>query len=234
MASRLVSDAERGDQRRLQGDEQEQEAEREHDADHERRLRGERLLEVVVLGRRRRRRAPRPAAPRGAGRSCGRRPGSTGRRSGSPGSATRPLPPGCGGETRAMPGSRAATAATAAALARAGRRSGARRARRRRTPAAPARSRPASASLRRDDLDRGHAGLQPEDRQREQHEDRASPPGRRGAGGARAARPSGRSARERCSPECTQRQRRARRPSGRASPARRAAASASRRARRRR
>ena len=50
MASRLVSDAERGDQRRLQRDEQEQEAEREHDADHERRLRGERLLEVVVLG----------------------------------------------------------------------------------------------------------------------------------------------------------------------------------------
>ncbi len=46
-----MSDAERGDQRRLQRDEQEQEAEREHDADHERRLRGERLLEVVVLGR---------------------------------------------------------------------------------------------------------------------------------------------------------------------------------------
>ena len=43
-------DAERGDQRRLERDEQEQEAEHEHDADDERRLRGERLLEVVVLG----------------------------------------------------------------------------------------------------------------------------------------------------------------------------------------
>ena len=43
-------DAEGGNQRRLQRDQQEQEAEGEDDADHERRLRGERLLEVAVLG----------------------------------------------------------------------------------------------------------------------------------------------------------------------------------------
>ena len=79
MASRFVSDAERGDQRRLQRDEQEQEAEREHDADHERRLRGERPLEVVVLGRgaaderlRRQRRAePVDRAPDGRARGIG-------------------------------------------------------------------------------------------------------------------------------------------------------------------
>ena len=65
--------AERGDQRRLQGDEQEQEAEREHDADHERRLRRERLLEVVVLGGGAADERAGREARRGAGRSCGRR-----------------------------------------------------------------------------------------------------------------------------------------------------------------
>ena len=43
-------DAEGCEQRRLQGDQQEEEAEDEHDADHERRLGRQCLLEVVVLG----------------------------------------------------------------------------------------------------------------------------------------------------------------------------------------
>ena len=50
MASRLVRTPSAAISGACSGDEQEQEAEREHDADHERRLRGERLLEVVVLG----------------------------------------------------------------------------------------------------------------------------------------------------------------------------------------
>ena len=44
-----MSDAEGGDQRRLQSDEQQQEAEREHNPDYEGRLARKRLLEVVVL-----------------------------------------------------------------------------------------------------------------------------------------------------------------------------------------
>ena len=91
-------DAERGDQRRLQRDEQEQEAEREHDADHERRLRRERLLEVVVLGGGAADERAVPAARRGAGRSCGRRRAA--RRIGVRDRLDRARgrsPPGCGG-----------------------------------------------------------------------------------------------------------------------------------------
>ena len=42
--------ADGGDHRRLQGDQQKREPERQHDADHQRRLPGQRALEVVVLG----------------------------------------------------------------------------------------------------------------------------------------------------------------------------------------
>ena len=109
-------DAERGDQRRLEGDEQEQEAEREHDADHERRLRGERLLEVVVLGH-------------GAADQSSRRQGSAEPVDRVSDGGVRwigvrhrldqrePVArPAGAARRRAMPGSRPAAAATAAAL----------------------------------------------------------------------------------------------------------------------
>ena len=92
---------------------------------------------------RRRRRAPARAGRSGAGRSCARRRGWTGPRSGSPGSAASPPPPGCAGETAAIPGSRRATACGGGARRGGARRSAACRARRGRTPAAPARSRSA-------------------------------------------------------------------------------------------
>ena len=109
--------------------------------------------------RRRRRRARRRAAPRGAGRSCGRRPRSRGRRSGSPGSSASPPRPGCGGVTRAMPGSCVRRRPTAAASPRG-------RDDLERAGGAGAegllhlRVADARGVAGRDDLDRRHAGLQ--------------------------------------------------------------------------
>ena len=104
--------AERGDQRRLQGDEQEQEAEREHDADHERRLRGERLLEVVVLGRGAADERARAAARSGAGRSCCPTAVLDGSAFGTAWTSARPPPPGWAGETGRCRDRARATAAT--------------------------------------------------------------------------------------------------------------------------
>ena len=160
-------DAERGDQRRLQRDEQEQEAEREHDADHERRPRRERLLEVVVLGGgaadERARRAAR-AQP------VDRRPTAAARRVGVGIACTsaRPFPPGLGGETRRCRGRARGAAATAASRAR---RDDLERARRARAEGLlHLRVADAGAVVLGHDLDRGHAGLQAEHRQREQDE----------------------------------------------------------------
>ena len=113
VGEQVRDDAERGDQRRLQRDEQEQEAEREHDADHERRLRAERRLEVVVLGDC----AADERAPAGASRAQpvdGRRrpPGRRDPASARPGRArARRSSLGMGGITSAMPGSLPACAA---------------------------------------------------------------------------------------------------------------------------
>ena len=77
-------DAERGDQRRPQRDQEQEEAQDEDDADDERRFRDERLLEIVVRLPPRRR-APSPAVRRADGRSFVRSLRSTGRSSVSPG-----------------------------------------------------------------------------------------------------------------------------------------------------
>ena len=115
VGEQVGEDAERGDQRRLQRDQEQQEAEREHDADHERRLGGERLLEVVVLGRgaaderpgRQRRAQPVDRAADARARRVGSRR-RLHQREAVPARLRRRA-------TRAMPGSRRATAAAALA-----------------------------------------------------------------------------------------------------------------------
>ena len=161
--------AERGDQRRLQRDEQEQEAEGEHDPDHERRLRGERLLEVVVLRR--------GAADERSRAGAFERSRSIvwptavldGSALGMAWMSASPLPPDCAVRRRRCRDRARATVATAAALRLGG----------------DDLECPGGADAERllhlrvadprrvvggDDLDRGHAGLQPEHRQREQDE----------------------------------------------------------------
>ena len=136
--------ADGGDDRRLQRDEQQQEAEAEDDADDQRRLGRQQLLEVVVLGDR--------AADQRAGGQRRSRSRSIvaptalddGSASGSPARARRRRHPGPRGMTWAMPGSALATAATRCGVALCARRSGARPARPGRTPAGPACSRCAS------------------------------------------------------------------------------------------
>ena len=135
--------AEGGDQRRLQRDEQEQEAEDEHDADHERRLRRERLFEVVVLGG--------GAADERPGGQGGAEPVDRAADALLDGSAfgvawisASPLPPSCGAARRGDARIAACDRCDTARPRRVARRSGARRARRRRRPAAPACSRCAS------------------------------------------------------------------------------------------
>ena len=163
-------DAERGDQRRLQRDEQEQEAEREHDADHERRLRGERLLEVVVLGR--------GAADERRGGSADAEPVDRASDGGARGVGVRDRldqreAVGCpaGRARRGRCRGRAWRRPTTAAASRCGRDDLERAGRADAEGLLHLRVADPRAVVGRDDLDRGHPRLQPDDGKREQHED---------------------------------------------------------------
>ena len=193
------------DQRRLERDEQQQEAERQDDADHQRRLRRQRGFEVVVFGR--------GAADQGAGGKLGAQAidrrrqlaGSRDRWWEPPRSGPGRRAPGRGGRDRAMPGSRrtAVTAWSAPPSAGGDDLEGARGAR----PEAGADllvADAASESLGRHHLDRGHPRAQ------------ARAPAAPGPAGRRRARPPKRYGRrqssspqrakrgERCSPLCAQ------------------------------